>query len=159
MQAVTGTYHDQKKAAAAVEALVEQSVPLDEVSVVVTDRAGSHEVPIVETSLVPKGAALGAGTGVLLGATGGILAATGVVDAPGVLGDDPLLMLVRAIVGVGGLGYAFGVLGSLSIWKDEPELRGEDLEKGEAQVVVHSDDLHDKARAVLEATEADRVTG
>lgn len=161
MQAVIGTYHDEERAAAAIEALVQESVPLDEISILVAGDAETHRIPIVERAQVAKGAIRGSVIGALLGAIGGTLAATGVFVGPGmdILASGPVLTLVRAIAGAGGLGYGIGVLSALSFWRDEADLHGEDLATGAALVVVHSDDLHDKAREVFVSTQADRITG
>lgn len=161
MQVMTGVYHDEDRAAEAIEELVQAGVPLDEVSVLVSDEAGSREVPVQEKDSVVKGAVVGGAVGSVLGGLGAALATTGVVTGPGalLLGAGPVLGMVRGVVSGGGFGYGIGVLAGLDFWKDEADFHGADLEKGAAIITVHSDDLHDTARGVFERTGADRISG
>lgn len=161
VKVVTAAYHDEESAAEAIQELTNAGVPVDEISVVVSGEEGEHEVSLMEKPTVMRGAVAGGAIGAALGGLGAVLAATGVITGPGILlyGAGPVLATIRGIVAGGGFGYGLGVLESLEFWKDEADLHGEDLKKGAALVVVHSDDLHDTARAVFERTGATRVTG
>jgi hypothetical protein len=161
MKTVTGSFHDEELAAKAIEGLVEAGVPVDEISVVVMDAGGAHEVPIQETTPVLKGGIAGGALGGVLGGVGAVLAATGVVVGPGaiLLASGPVLAAIQGVVGGAGLGYGVGVLASLDYWKDEADLHAEDLEKGAALITVHSDDLHDVAREILRESGATRTSG
>ena len=66
MKAVTGIFHDEEQAAKAIEALGAAGVPTDEISVMVMDASGLHEVPVEETSPVLKGALAGGAVGAAL---------------------------------------------------------------------------------------------
>lgn len=161
MKTVTASFHDEERASRAIEGLVEAGVPVDEISVVLMDASGAHEVPIHETTPVVKGAVAGGAIGGVLGGLGAVLAATGVVMGPGaiLLASGPVLAAIQGVVGGAGLGYGIGVLASLDQWKDEADLHAEDLEKGAALITVHSDELHDVAREILRESGAERISG
>jgi hypothetical protein len=160
MKVVTGTFHDQKKAAKAVEALVDASIPIEDVSVVVRDSSGEHDVPLEEKTRAGKGAVIGGAIGAALGAVGATLVVTGAVAAPGIglLAAGPVLAIIRGLVAGLALGEPIGLLAGLDFWKERADLHAEDLKNGAALIAVHSDALHEKAKAILERAGADRVT-
>jgi hypothetical protein len=160
-QVVTGTFHDEEKAAQALQALINEGVPLDELSVVVADERGEHDVPIEEKRPVLKSTLAGTALGAALGGVGAVLVATGVLAAPGIglVAAGPVLAILRGVATGAFFGELVGLHAGLGFWKEEADLHGEDLKKGAALLVVHSDDLHDAARAVFERVGADRITG
>lgn len=161
-QIVTAVFHDEAKVANAIHGLVERSVPLDEVSVVVHDRQGEHEVPIHEEMGATRGALRGGTIGAVLGGVGAALSAAGVVVAApvtGMLAAGPALAILQGLVAGAGIGEAVGALVTLGDWEDEADLHAEDLKRGAALVAVHSDDLHDVARDVFEEAGADAISG
>lgn len=162
MDVVTGTYHDEEKASEAIEELVDVGIPLDQISVIVTDETGDEtEVPIMEEPQVMKGAAAGGAIGAALGGLGATLVATGVFAGPGlgVLAAGPVLSIIQGTVGGGAFGYGLGTLTGLGLWKEEADLHEADLENGAALIVVHSDEFREKAREVFQRTGADRIAG
>ncbi len=162
MKAVTGIFHDQEHAARAIEALGAAGVPTDEISVMVMDASGLHEVPVEETSPVLKGALAGGAIGAALGGIGAALAVTGVVVGPAgalLLGAGPVVAAIRGVLAGAGLGYGVGVLASLDHWKNEADLHAQDLEKGAALITIHSEELQDVARSILRESGAARISG
>jgi hypothetical protein len=116
MKPLTGTYTDAEKANLAVKELIDAQYHADEISVVVTDLPGKHELPLEHDSGVAEGVTLGGALGATLGVIGATLVATGILAAPGlrVLATGPLLAALRGAVaglGVGGLVGALAGLG------------------------------------------------
>lgn len=76
----------------------------------------------------------------------------------GLLAAGPVVVALKGIITGAGIGEASGALLGLDFWKDEADLHEEDLQKGAALIAVHSDDLHETARAVFAETAADRIS-
>jgi hypothetical protein len=160
---ITGTYTDAKKAAQAVEGLIEAQFDAEEISVVVTDTVGVHEVPVEYDTRVAEGAAIGGGLGGALGAIGATLVATGILAAPGlrVLVAGPLLAALRGAVAGLGVGGAFGALAGLGHWKERLDLHAEDIVRGGSVLVgVHAEGARlEQVRELFKKTGATSVTG
>jgi hypothetical protein len=157
---VMGTYHDKEKVTAAVETLLEHGVPVDEVSVMLTDQTGEEvrSIPVKEDTGVMRGATVGGIAGASLGAVGVTLVATGIVLAPGVslLAAGPVLALL-----IGGSGLAGAAMGGplgMGQWSGLDDVAMEELQRGSAVVAVHSDELSDLARKVFAETGAEAVS-
>lgn len=162
MHHVTGIFSDPNAAEAAVRKLVEEHFNPDEVSILVTDRAGTHQEPVAYETGVTRGGTVGAALGGVLGALGATLVATGVVTGTGltIFAVGPLLAALRGgVIGVA-VGQAVGALGGLGFWKDEAHIHAEALEKGGIVVAVPAEHEHaDHARKVFAAAGADQVRG
>jgi hypothetical protein len=157
---VMGTYHDKEKVTAAVEALLEQGVPVDEVSVILTDRTGEEvrSIPVEEDTGATRGATVGGLMGASLGAVGVTLVATGIVLAPGVslLAAGPVLALL-----VGGSGLAGAAIGAplgTGQWRGLNDVTMEELQRGAVVVGVHSEELAGLARKIFAETQAEAVS-
>ena len=161
MRVITGAFHDEDKASEAIQELVDAGVPMDGISVAVTEPGGQHQVRVARTTPTLKGALLGGAIGAMLGTVVAALLATGVIAFPGLeLGASSVFLTVlQGAAGGAGLGFAVGVLASLTplLWREEADLDEEDLARETALVSVHSDELHDTAREVLERMGADQV--
>ncbi len=158
---VTGTYHDEKKAADAIQELIGEGVPLDELSVVIADAGSQRDVPIVHETAEGRAVVAGTAIGAVVGGVGAVLVTTGVLAAPGIglLAAGPVLAILRGAIAGAFIGDLIGVHAGLAFWKKEAEIHEGDLRDGAALIAVHSDDLHDAARAVFERTGADRISG
>jgi hypothetical protein len=162
MHNVTGIFSDARAAEAAVRELVEEHFNPDEISVLVTDREGTHEEEVEFDTGVAEGATGGAALGGILGALGATLVATGVVAAPGlsVFAVGPLLAALKGAVGGAAVGYEIGALGGLGFWKDEAHIHAKALQKGGIVVAVPGEHEHAQhARKVFAASGADEVRG
>jgi hypothetical protein len=160
MKLVTGTYADAAKANRAVDELIEAEFDADEISMVVADRTGGHEVMVEHDTGVAEGAAAGALLGGALGALGATLVATGLVAAPGVAvwAAGPLLGALRGAVGGAGVTGLVGALAGLGFWKEEASLHAEDLREGAVLIGVHADgERLEAAREIFRRTGATRV--
>jgi len=162
MHYVTGIFTDPRAAEAAVRELVDEHFEPDEISVVVTDREGTHEEEVEHDTGVAEGAVGGAALGGLLGAIGATLVATGIVAAPGlgVFAAGPLLLALRGAVAGAAVGLDVGALAGLSFWKDEAHVHADALKKGGIVVALPAEHEHaDHARGVLSAAGAQEVRG
>jgi len=162
MHHVTGIFSDAGAAEAAVRELVEEHFNPDEISVLVTDREGTHEEEVEFDTGVAEGATGGAALGGILGALGATLVATGVVAAPGlaVFAVGPLLAALKGAVGGAAVGLEIGALGGLGFWKDEAHVHAQALNKGGIVVAVPGEHEHaEQARKVFSAAGADEVRG
>jgi hypothetical protein len=155
MKTTAAIYHDEDKLADAVETLLGQSVPVDEISVVIRGRDGEvkREVPVEDETGAKRGAAIGAAVGATLGAVGVTLASVGTA----MVAAGPLLAAVQGAAAGGVAGIPIGGVLGLGHWGGVHIGEGE-LEEGSALVAVHSDDLASLARGVFESTGADHIT-
>ena len=162
MHHVTAIFSDADAAERAVRGLIEEHFDPRDISVVVTDREGSHEEVVEHETGVARGGIAGGVLGGLLGAIGGTLVATGIVTAPGfaVFATGPLLAAIKGAVGGTAAGIEIGGLAGLGFWKDEAHVHAEALEKGGIVVAVPAEHEHaDHARRVFSETGADEVRG
>ena len=162
MHQVTGIFSDTHAAERAVGELIEEHFAPEEISVVVTDREGTHEEAIEHDTGVAEGAVTGVALGGVLGALGGGLVATGVIAAPGltVFAIGPLLAALKGAVAGAAAGFEIGALAGLGVWKDEAHIHAEALVKGGIIVAVPAEHEHaEHARKVFREAGADEVRG
>jgi hypothetical protein len=161
MKVVTGTFHDGKKVAGALDALIDASVPVEDIHVIVESPRGEQEVPIEERTRGLAGALIGAGIGAVMGIVGAVLIETEVLSSSGIGLDSEAFafsLLRYVLVGVA-LGGGVGLFAGLDFRKERADLRRTGLAHGKALIAVESDDLHDEAKRILERAGADSVAG
>jgi hypothetical protein len=159
---VTGIFSEVQAAERAVHELIEEHFRADEISIVVTDREGSHEEEVVHDTGVAEGVAGGVAIGGLLGALGGTLVATGVIAAPGLvlLAAGPLAGALKGAVAGAAMGLEVGGLAGLGFWQDEAHVHAEALKRGGIVVAVPASHEHAAhARKAFAAAGADEVRG
>ena len=159
---VTGTYGDAEKAQKTIAALIEADFDVGDISVVVADRQGVHEVPVEHDTGVAEGVVVGGTLGAALGALGATLMATGVLAAPGlpVLAAGPVLAALKGAVAGLGAGGLVGALAGLGFWKDAAELHAEDVREGAVLIGVHAErGRAEAARELFRRAGAERITG
>jgi hypothetical protein len=159
---VTGIFTEARAAERAVHELIEEHFRPDEISIVVTDREGSHEEVVEHDTGVAEGLAGGITLGALLGALGGTLVATGVVAAPGlvVLAAGPLAGALKGAVAGAAMGLEVGGLAGLGFWQDEAHVHADALRRGGIVVAVpaaHEHAAH--ARSAFASAGAEEVRG
>jgi hypothetical protein len=162
MHHVTGIFSDPKAAERAVRDLVDRHFEPEEISIVVSDREGSHEEPVEHETGIAEGIAGGVAVGGVLGALGATLVATGVVVAPGLalFASGPLLAAIQGAVAGAAAGYEVGALAGLGFWKDEAHIHAEALKENGIVVAVPADHEHaEHARAVFTEAGAEHVRG
>ena len=162
MHHVTGIFSDAHAAERAVHELIENHFAAEEVSIVVTDREGTHEENVEHDTGVAEGAVGGVALGGLVGAVGATLVATGVIVAPGIaiFAAGPLLAALQGAVAGAAVGLEVGALAGLGFWKDEAHVHAEALKKGGVVVAVPAEHEHaEDARKVFTEAGADAVRG
>ena len=155
--AVFGLYSTRTELEAAVEALRAAGFRGSDVSIVMPQERGTHELGHEVNSKAPEGSVTGAAAG---GAVGGVLAwlaSVGLLTVPGI---GPLLAagpIVAALAGVGAGGAAGGLIGAL-VGTGMPEVEAKRYEgrirKGHILCSVHCDDTKwaDRAKEILRGT-------
>lgn len=112
-RAVFGIYASPEQAERAVNALVNDGFPSQDVSVLMPDTESTRAFAHRKETKAPEGATAGATAGGIVGGTLGVLVALGSLAIPGV---GPLIAagpLVAGLAGVGAGGAVGGLLGAL----------------------------------------------
>lgn len=124
--------------------------PVSDISVVLPDTEGRHDVGHVKATKAPEGAATGAATGGLAGGVLGLLAGIGALAIPGVgplIAAGPIMAaLSGAAVGATTGGMVGGLIG-LGIPEIEAKRYEEKLKTGNYLLAVHVEDGDAKTRA------------
>lgn len=157
---VRGVFHDENQVRKAVERLLEQSVPVDEITVTVLDPSDTpkREVPVEDETGVLHGTLIGAAAGGALGFVAAILAIGVYAGWPELLTGIGLSWMLRgAVIGAVG-GVPLGAILGMGRWRKDEELGAEDLDAGSVVVDVRSGELAELAQRVLDEAGADRVT-
>jgi len=159
---VSGIFSEADAAEDAVRRLVDGHFNPEEISVVVSDREGSHRESVEWDTGVAEGAVGGVALGGLLGALGGTLVGTGLVAAPGlaVLAAGPIVGALKGALAGGAVGLEVGALAGLGFWKDEAQIHANALERGGIIVTVPAEHEHvEDARRIFSACGAESVQG
>ncbi len=136
--------------------------PPSEISILMANNAGQHDIGHVKASKAPEGVAAGAASGGVAGGVIGLLAGIGALAIPGVgplIAAGPIMAaLSGAAVGATAGGIAGGLVG-LGIPEVEAKRYEDKLRKGNYVLSVHvnNDEERDRAKAIFEDAEADEV--
>ncbi len=155
------TTHGQ--AEAIVRNLQSQGFADSEISVLLPDTAGTHDVGHVKNSKAPEGTATGAATGGVTGGVLGLLAGIGALAIPGVgpfIAAGPIMAaLSGAALGATAGGIVGGLIG-LGIPEIEAKRYEEKLKKGNYLISVHADtgDQEDRAKTIFKDHKAEDIT-
>jgi hypothetical protein len=161
--AVFGLYPNRPSLEAAVDALKTAGYRNSDISVLLPESAGSHDLAHEMHSKAPEGASTGAGIGAATGGVLGWLAGIGALAIPGI---GPLVAagpIVAALAGAGAAGVAGGLIGGL-VGLGMPEVEAKRYEGkirgGRILLSVHADDRDwaRRAQEILEKTGAEDVT-
>lgn len=161
--AVLGIYNSRFDVERGVVALKADGFLAEDISVLMTDSAGSQDFAHTKGSKAPEGAATGAGTGAVIGGTLGLLVGIGALAIPGVgpfIAAGPL-MAVMAGVGVGGtVGGVTGGLIGLGIPEYEAKRYESFVKEGGILLSVHADTSEEvtEAKKCLESTGAKDIS-
>jgi hypothetical protein len=161
--AVLGIYANYSSVESAVDVLKAAGFRNTDISVLFPQKAGSKEFAHDKGTRVPEGAAVGAGTGAVLGGTLGWLVGIGALAIPGLgpfIAAGPI-MAVLAGIGVGGTaGGITGALIGLGIPEHEAKRYEIRVKEGGILLSVHSDNAEWTKRAteILERTGAQDIS-
>jgi len=155
------TTHGQ--AEAIVTTLQAQGFADSEISVLLPDTAGTHDVGHVKNTKAPEGTATGAASGGVAGGVIGLLAGIGALAIPGVgpfIAAGPIMAaLSGAAIGATTGGVVGGLIG-LGIPEIEAKRYEEKLKKGNFLISVHADtsEEEDRAKTIFKDHKADDIT-
>jgi uncharacterized membrane protein len=146
-----------------VEGLQSSGFPNSEISILLPDTEGKHDIGHVKTSKAPEGTATGATAGGITGGVIGLLAGIGALAIPGV---GPLIAagpIVAALTGLGVGGAAGGIVGGLvglGIPEIEAKRYDEKLRAGNYLIAVHTrtDEEEDRAEEIFKDAGAEDIT-
>jgi len=146
-----------------VRALQFQGFADSEISVLLPDKAGAHDVGHVKNTKAPEGTATGAASGGVVGGVLGLLAGIGALAIPGVgpfIAAGPIMAaLSGAAVGATAGGIVGGLIG-LGIPEIEAKRYEEKLKQGNYLISVHAndDDQEDRAEKIFKEHQAEDIT-
>jgi len=146
-----------------VERLQTSGFASDEISVLLPDTEGKHDIGTVKATKAPEGATTGAATGGLTGGVLGLLAGIGALAIPGVgpfIAAGPIMAaLSGAAIGATTGGIVGGLIG-LGIPEIEAKRYEEKLRKGNYLISAHTDsgEQVDRAKAVFKEAGAEDIS-
>jgi hypothetical protein len=147
----------------AVDVLKEAGFRNTDISVLFPQKAGSKEFAHDKGTRVPEGAAVGAGTGAVLGGALGWLVGIGALAIPGLGPFIAAGPIMAALAGMGVGGAAGGITGALiGLGIPEHEAKRYEIRVKEGGILlsVHSDnsDWTKRAKEILERTGAQDIS-
>src|SRR6185295_9136546 len=133
-----------------VERLQTSGFPPAEISVLLPDTEGKHDIGLVKATKAPEGATTGAATGGVTGGVLGLLAGIGALAIPGVgpfIAAGPIMAaLSGAAIGATTGGVVGGLIG-MGIPEIEAKRYEDKLKTGNYLIAVHAHDGDEKDQA------------
>src|SRR5664279_4381543 len=126
-----------------VERLQTSGFPVSEISVLLPDTEGKHDIGHVKATKAPEGATTGAVAGGVTGGVLGLLAGIGALAIPGVgpfIAAGPIMAALSGAAIGGTTGGIVGVLVGLGIPEIEAKRYEEKLKSGNYLISVHTHD-------------------
>jgi hypothetical protein len=147
---VFGIVKSHSQAEQIVEDLQEAGFPVSEISVLLPDKEGKHDIGHVKATKAPEGATAGAATGGVTGGVLGLLAGIGALAIPGVGPFIAAGPIMAALSGAAIGGTTGGVVGGL-VGMGMPEIEAKryenKLRSGNYLIAVDVADGNQKDRA------------
>ncbi len=160
---VFGIVKSHSQAEQMVERLQSAGFATSEISVLLPDDEGKHDIGHVKATKAPEGATTGAATGGVTGGVLGLLAGIGALAIPGVgpfIAAGPIMAaLSGAAVGATTGGVVGGLIG-MGIPEIEAKRYEEKLKSGNYLIAVHTNDgdQEDRAKEIFKNADADDIT-
>jgi hypothetical protein len=157
--AVFGIYQNRPQAENAVDTLVSDGFRTEDISILLPENVGTKDFAHEKNTKAPEGTATGAGAGVVIGGTLGLLAGIGALAIPGLGPFIAAGPIMATLAGIGTGGVVGGVIGAL-VGMGVPEYEAKRYEglikEGRILLSVHCDssDWVKRAKNVLERTGA-----
>jgi len=160
---VFGIAKSRSQAEQIIERLQQGGFPTSEISILVPDKEGKHEIGPVKATKAPEGATTGAATGGVTGGVIGLLAGIGALAIPGVgplIAAGPIMAALSGAALGGATGGIVGGLIGLGIPEIEAKRYEERLKAGNYLVAVHTsdDEQEDRAEEIFEEAGAEDIT-
>src|SRR5512133_180292 len=143
---VFGIVKTHSQAEQIVEGLQDAGFPVSEISILLPDNEGKHDIGHVKATKAPEGATTGATTGGVTGGVLGLLAGIGALAIPGVGPFIAAGPIMAALSGAATGGVAGGLIG-LGIPEIEAKRYEGKLKSGNYLIAVHAGDGDEEDRA------------
>src|SRR3954464_5693208 len=160
---VFGIVKTYPQAERVVQGLQDAGFPASEISVLLPDTEGKHDIGHVKATKAPEGASTGAATGGVTGGVIGLLAGIGALAIPGLgpfIAAGPIMAaLSGAAIGATTGGVVGGLIG-MGIPEFEAKRYEEKLRSGNYLIAVHAHDdkEEDRAKEIFKTAGAEDVT-
>lgn len=146
-----------------VESLQTSGFPSNEISILLPDTEGKHDIGHVKATKAPEGATTGAATGGVTGGVLGLLAGIGALAIPGVgplIAAGPIMAALSGAAIGGATGGVVGGLIGLGIPEIEAKRYEEKLKSGNYLIAVHTHDgdQEDRAKEIFKNANAEDIT-
>jgi hypothetical protein len=131
------------------ERLRSEGFTADDISVLLPDKAGTRDFAVDNSTKMPEGAAVGAGTGAAFGGALGWLAGIGALAIPGLgpmIAAGPIMAALSGAAAGGLLGGVTGALTGLGIPEYEAQRYESKLREGRILISVHTDTSDEASR-------------
>ena len=160
---VFGIVKTHAQAEQLVEGLQRAGFPASEISVLLPDREGKHDIGHVKATKAPEGATTGAATGGLTGGVLGLLAGIGALAIPGVgpfIAAGPIMAALSGAAVGGTVGGITGALIGMGIPEYEAKRYEGRIKSGNILISVHSENGEetDRAKKIFEAAGAEDIS-
>lgn len=132
-----------------VDKLQTMGISLNEVSVLIPDRAGTHDFAHEHNTKAPEGAATGAGAGGAIGGALGLLAGIGMLAIPGVgpfIAAGPIMAALSGAAVGATVGGVTGALIGMGIPEYEAKAYEKKIKDGNILIAVHTHDSEETKR-------------
>jgi Predicted membrane protein len=159
---VFGIVKSHSQAERLVEELQAAGFPASEISVLLPDSEGRHDIGHVKATKAPEGATTGATAGGVTGGVLGLLAGIGALAIPGIgpfIAAGPLMAaLSGAAIGAGTGGLVGGLVG-MGIPEIEAKRYQDKLKRGNYLIAVAADsDEKDRAKEIFKNVGAEDIS-
>ena len=146
-----------------VQELQTAGFPVSEISVLLPNTEGKHDIGPVKATKAPEGATTGAATGGITGGVIGLLAGIGALAIPGVgplIAAGPIMAALSGAAVGGATGGLVGGLIGLGIPEIEAKRYDQKLRSGHYLIAVHTrdDDEEDRAEEIFKNAGAEDIT-
>jgi uncharacterized membrane protein len=160
---VFGIVKSHSQAEQIVQDLQDAGFPASEISILLPDTEGKHDIGHVKATKAPEGATTGAATGGVTGGVLGLLAGIGALAIPGVgpfIAAGPIMAaLSGAAIGATSGGIVGGLIG-MGIPEIEAKRYEDKLKTGNYLIAihVHDDDEKDRAKQLFKNAGAEDIS-
>ncbi len=146
-----------------VESLQSSGFNASEISVLLPDTEGKHDIGMVKATKAPEGATTGATAGGVTGGVLGLLAGIGALAIPGVgpfIAAGPIMAALSGTAIGATTGGIVGGLVGMGIPEFEAKRYEDKLKSGSYLIAVHAhdDDETDRAKQIFKTAGADDIT-
>jgi uncharacterized membrane protein len=160
---VFGIVKTQTQAERIIENLQRAGFPLSEISILLPDNEGKHDIGHVKATKAPEGATTGAATGGITGGVLGLLAGIGALAIPGVgpfIAAGPIMAALSGAAIGATTGGVVGALIGMGIPEIEAKRYETKLKSGNylIAVPVKDGDQKDRAKDIFESAGAEDVS-